>query len=151
MKVEEHQSVFLENILSYKSSVKKTDILKMIEFMCSNISVLGTELYESPVISLNTCFSDTDDVIDAEFLLPVNNKFENRSEYSFKPYLSLSDTLKIRHNGKLEEIFKTEKILNDYIKQNNYSVSDNFYYTIVKCDALNDSNNVIDISIEIKK
>lgn len=151
MQVRENKTLFSENILSYKCSIPENNILKMADFIRSNISVLGVRTTHEPIVFHINTNDKTEENLNIEFMIPINSVLESRAEYSFMSDFGLLDAITIRHEGSLSALSKTKKHLESYISEHNYETMTDFYYSIVHNDTKNNAEHIIDIYVSVKK
>ncbi|MBP1564725.1 MAG: hypothetical protein IJP18_00965 [Oscillospiraceae bacterium] len=150
MQVQENRTLFSENILSYKCSIPRNNILKMADFICSNVSVLGVKTTHEPIFYHMHTNDKADGTVNIEFFIPINSVLESRAEYSFMSDFGILDAITVRHEGSFSELQNTEKNLKKYISEHDYEAMTDFYYSIVHNDTPNDTNHIIDIYVSVK-
>lgn len=127
MQILENRSLYMENMISYKTNLPKEEIPKLAEHICRNVSALGVE----PTNKL--CFTySTEDKNDIEILVPVIGDISAHSKYGHKKLFRIINAVTIRHEGSLADIDITEKKLVDYIEDRSYEMITKPYYNIVR-------------------
>ncbi|MCM1508556.1 MAG: hypothetical protein NC177_15710 [Ruminococcus flavefaciens] len=112
---------------------KNTDALNL--KICENIiaTVYGKEIINQS------------EIVDIEFLIPVNKKFKKSAFFEFKPVFQLINAVKIRHEGSMETLNQTEEILNQYICDNKLHSVTGIYYLFVQSTEFENPDNIVDI------
>ncbi len=145
MQILEHQSLFLYNVISYKTFLPLKKIPEITSHLHRSIRALGVDLTGN--IMLRKIKDDANK--NFEVLMPVSEALETRSEYTYKPIFKLLHAVTIRHEGNYMDIEKTEKKLIDYINKNSYQIVTMPYYSIVRLDNDNINSCIVDIYIGI--
>ncbi|MBR3283693.1 MAG: hypothetical protein IKI56_10425 [Ruminococcus sp.] len=141
MQILENRSLFMENMISYRTNLPKEDIPKLADHICRNVSALGVE----PTKKI--CFTyPTDEKKDIEILVPVIGDISSHNEYGHKELFRLINAVTIRHEGSLADIDTTEKKLVDYVRKRSYEMITRPYYNIVRL-ADNPADCIVDIYI----
>lgn len=141
MQILENRSLFMENLISYRTNIKKADIPKLAEHICLSVSALGVEPDKK------ICFTYPQEENDEiEILIPVIGEIGTRDEYGHKELFRLINAVTIRHEGSIEDVGTAEKKLEDYIRKKSYEMITRPYYNIVRLSD-NPSDCIVDIYI----
>jgi len=141
LQILENRSLFMENMISYRTNLPKEDIPKLVDHICRNVSALGVKLTKK------ICFTYlTDEKNEIEILIPVIGDITDHSEYGHKELFRLINAVTIRHEGSLADIDINEKKLVDYIRKKSYEMITRPYYNIVRLSE-NLSDCIVDIYI----
>ena len=147
MQIIEHQDIQLNNLISYNTKVKYSDILKLAKYISDNLHVL--ELTKKD----NIIFAEKDhinnEVVNVEILIPVKGKIQECKEYDYKPIFKLNNAVIIRHEGNLNSLPQTAHILQNFIKEHNFQASTQPYYIVVRNGTIDSDDCIIDICIGI--
>jgi len=147
MKILNNQSLSYKHLISYKCNVPLNEIIRLIDYMCSNLSVLNNTIAGAPLMTKN----GTDQNKPFEILLPIQeNRTDVQPEFKYKHNFSISNALSIRYTGNTYNIDKAEQKLNNYLTENSYTAESPFYYSVVKIDKENYDKNIIDIYVKVK-
>ncbi|WBW97678.1 AraC family transcriptional regulator [Oceanirhabdus sp. W0125-5] len=119
MNIRENQEIKFENLLSFRGKMTQQELTNEMMKIGQVLKDLGVKK-NGPIIS--TTFSveliDGQQVMDSEFLIPLDKEVELPKEYSFKKVFHLVNALCIRHNGNPNLIQNTYNQLNTFIQEN---------------------------------
>lgn len=144
MQILEHQSLYLNNLVSYKLHIPREKTPFMIRHILDNIGSLN--LQPSGKILF------TEDIYqyrNMEILIPVNQEFEACEQYGKKEAFKLINAVSARHEGGFSESEKTEQRLLDYIRDKSYQMITLPYYSIVRLDEAHAGSCIMDIYIGV--
>ena len=144
MQILEHQSLFLQNLISYKLHLSKENLPFMIKHILKNVDSLGVKI--SNKILFTEHFSHYQNM---EILIPVNTELKQCEQYEQKAVFKLINAVSIRHEGNFSEIEATKQKLLDYTMQKSYQTITIPYYSIVRLDAETLNSCIVDIYIGI--
>ncbi len=145
MQILEHQSLFLYNVISYKTFLPVSKIPEITEHLHRNINALGVELTGNIMLKK----IDDDTGRNFEILVPVSEAVKSRQEYSYKPIFKLLHAVTVRHEGNYLNIAQTEQKLMDYIEKKSYQKATVPYYSIVRLDTDNTNSCIVDIYVGV--
>lgn len=148
MQIIEHQNIYLDNLLCYRRRIKRSDILKLAGYISDNLQALGLE-QNGRIIFTEKENDKTDDTINTEIFIPVKGTVYECDEFQKKPTFKLINAAAIRHEGSPETLYKTERILYEFIINKGYEPVTRPYYTIVRNDVQRNTDHVIDIYIGV--
>lgn len=143
MQILENCSLFLENLISYKTNAKKEDVPKLAKHIFQNISALGVTAGERIYFTENE-----KEEKNIEILIPIKGEINEREEYGHKDLFKLVNAVTIRHEGSIADMKKTEEKLEEYIKQKFYDVITPYYYNIIRLDD-NPCDCIIDVYVGV--
>ena len=86
---------------------------------------------------------------NVEILIPVKGEFASCAQYEKKPVFKLINAVSARHEGSFSALAKTEQQLLQYAQEKAYQVITEVYYSIVRMDAGNPENCIIDLYIGV--
>lgn len=144
MQILEHQSIFLQNLISYKLHMQCTKIPLMLRYITENIESLGVRLSGRILFS-----EDHSQHRNIEILIPVDREITPCEQYENLPAFILPDALSARHEGRISEMKKTEQKLLDFAKAKAYRILTPPYFHIVRMDANNPEYCILDIYIGV--
>lgn len=147
MQIIEHQDIQLNNLISYNTKVKHSDILKLTQYISDNLHVLDLKKNDNIIFAEKDHVND--EMVNVEILIPVKGKIEKCNEYDYKPIFKLNNAVIIRHEGTLENLPQTESILHDFIKEHNFETSTAPYYIVIRNSTKYSDDCIIDICIGI--
>lgn len=142
MQILEHQSLLINNVISYHTHLSLDKLPSMVEYVRSNVCNLGAELSGSIMYTENS-----DNYKNIELIIPVNVQLKNCEEYEYKPVFKLLNAVSVRHEGLFSNIEKTENRLIEYIKDKSYSMLTQPYYNIIRLEPDDTNNCIVDIYI----
>ncbi len=142
MQILEHQSLLINNVISYHTHLSLDRLPSMVEYVRSNVCNLGAELSGSIMYTENS-----DNYKNIELIIPVNVQLKNCEEYEYKPVFKLLNAVSVRHEGLFSNIEKTENRLIEYIKDKSYSMLTQPYYNIIRLETDDTNNCIVDIYI----
>lgn len=147
MQILEHQNIQFNNLISYNTNVKTSDILKLTKYISDHLYVLDL------IKKDNIIFSETDhineDTVRVEILIPVKGEIKKCNEFDYKPVFTLNNAVTIRHEGSLDELHNTECQLYEFIKSHKFQVKTSPYHIIVRNGDANSEDCIIDICIGV--
>lgn len=146
MHIFKNQILQYENVLSYRTRMRISDVNKMIGFIQRNTDALNLKIcgniaatvYEKENISGM-------EMSDIEFLIPVNKKISESSAFKFKPIFRIVNAVKIRHEGSMSGIECSERVLDEYISQNGLQPVTQIYYLFIQSTEYDNKDNIVDI------
>ncbi|MCY6355557.1 GyrI-like domain-containing protein [Clostridium sp. ZS2-4] len=150
--IEVGKSFRIENLLSLRKKVTRLqanqEILKIQQFL-KNKGVKKN----GPLI--NTTFSiemvDGEQVLDMEFLIPIDKVSELPEEYTLKKELYLANAVFARHVGNPSTLQNVYNKINNYIKQNNLRpIATSYNVNVKEANSAEEINEmVIDIYLPV--
>ena len=147
MQIIEHQDIQLNNLISYNTKVKHSDILKLTQYISDNLHVLDLKKNDNIIFAEKDHVND--EMVNVEILIPVKGKIEKCREYDYKPIFKLNNAVIIRHEGNLNDLPQTENILHNFIKEHDFQASTQPYYIVVRNGTVDSDDCIIDICIGI--
>lgn len=148
MQIIEHQNIQLNNLISYSTKVKHSDILKLTQYISDNLHVLDLKKNDNIIFAEKA--HDNEETVNVEILIPVQGEIQKCNEYSYKPIFKLSNAVVIRHEGNLSDLSQTEALLQDFIREHDFKTSAGPYYVVIRNGDQNSNNCIIDICIGIE-
>ena len=144
MQILEHQSIYMNNLISYKLHMTREKTPSMIRHILKNIGILNMQP------SGKIMFTEDDGQYqNMEILIPVDHEFEPCEQYGRKNTFKLINAVSVRHEGDFSETKKTEQKLLDFVKEKSYQMITKPYYSIVRLDDEHIGNCIIDIYIGV--
>ena len=70
MQITEHQSIHIDNLISYNTNIRYSDILKLTHYISDNIKVLDLTQKDKIIFSEKNHLPD--DTVNVNILIPVN-------------------------------------------------------------------------------
>ena len=119
MNITEHNTLELNNVLSYRGKITPRTMPEVIENM--NLFIRSEHAKKKgPVVTATYGMEleNGDPVADVEILIPMDKKINSSSEYSYKPIFKLCDAVKLRHCGAPEQLQSSADELMGYIHSN---------------------------------
>lgn len=144
MQILEHQSIYLNNVISYKISLPFEKIPMMLHHVVKNIDTLGL----NP--SGKLLFTEENNPAETiEILIPVQNEFQACAQYEKKEVFRLINAVTVRHEGDFSRIADTRQKLLDYIEAKSYQIITIPYYNVIRLNEEQLSDSIIDIYIGV--
>ena len=144
MQILEHQSIYLNNLISYKLYVPREKIPDVIRHILENIGSLNLQPTGKILFTEDICQHK-----NTEILIPVNRDFEPCEQYGKKEIFKLINAVSARHEGVFSDSGKTEQRLLDYIREKSYHMITLPYYSVVRLDPDNPGSCILDIYIGV--
>lgn len=141
MQILEHQCLYLNDLISYKTVIEKKNLHKLIEHIKHNIYNLQLCIKDNIVF---TAIPNGDE-LSVEVLVPVAGKLHDCCKYNIKSVYKLNNAVVIRHEGCISRIYDTIEYLNQYIQSKGYHSITNPYCRIIRNDT--DVDMITDIYI----
>lgn len=148
MQITEHQNIHLNNLISYNTNVKYSDILKLAHYISGNIQVLDLTQNDNIIFSEKSHLSN--DTVNIDILIPVNGNIPKCEEFDYKPFFDLNNAVIIRHEGTWTEVHNTEAVLHEFIEKNNFKAITSTYYIVVRTGNSSSEDCIIDICIGVE-
>lgn len=146
MQILKNQSIYMSNLISYKSHVKKEKILDLIDYVANNLKNIGIKIRDKFIIT--TDFEvGADGLCGIEMIIPIDGNIESNEYYTFKPIFRLTNAVSIRHEYNVDLLPFTEDKLIQYIKDNNYEAITKPYYVIMRYNKDYPNDSIIDVYI----
>ena len=108
MQITEHQSIHIDNLISYNTNIRYSDILKLTHYISDNIKVLDLTQKDKIIFSEKNHLPD--DTVNVNILIPVNEIIPKCEEFDYRPVFHLDNAVIIRHEGNWTEIHNTETV-----------------------------------------
>lgn len=146
MHIFKNQILQFENVLSYRTKLPISDLNRMIRFIQKNTDALNLKICGQIAATVHEkkTISGTQ-VSDIEFLIPIDRKIKESSAFKFKPVFKLVNAVKLRHEGSMSGIECSERILDDYISQNDLQPVTQIYYLFIQSTEYDNKDNIVDI------
>ena len=144
MQILEHQSLYLNNLISYKLHIPREKTPFIIQHILDNIGSLNLQLSGKILFT-----EDIYQYRNMEILIPVDQKFEACEQYGKKEAFKLINAVSARHEGAFSETERTEQQLLDYIRSKSYQAITPPYYSIVRLDETHVGSCILDIYIGV--
>lgn len=146
MHIFKDQILQYENVLSYRTKIQISDVNKMIGFIQRNTDALDLKICGNIAATVHEKKNISGmEMSDIEFLIPINKKISESSAFKFKPVFKLVNAVKIRHEGSMKEIERSEHILDEYILQNSMQPVTQIYYLFIQSTEYDNGDNIVDI------
>lgn len=146
MQIIKDQYIHYKNLLSYKTKINPENIFLITKYISNNLDKIGIK-HQNKIIFYIDNYLYPEQKHEIEFLIPVDKMLANNDHFSFKPTFKMVNTVKIRHEGSPETLNTSYKLLLDYIKQNKQEPITPAYCMIIREDANQPTNGIIDIYI----
>ena len=148
MQIAENQALSADNLLKYRSHIKKDDILKLIKYIKHHLYIFDLQKNGNTIFTL---VSDVSNETEFEIFVPVLGKVMQCEEFGYESEFSLGHAISARHEGSLADLHKATLMLDQYIKRNNYLPSTKMYYVVIREGDNTEENCIIDIYVGIEK
>lgn len=140
MKIYKNQILQYKHLLSYTCSVKKEELLKLVDFMCSNMNVLNNTVNGFPLIITECCDNEC-----SEILIPIEEKRNDfQSEFRYRHDFRIENALSVRYTGSISDIDNAKEKLIRYIEKNSLTVKGPFIYSVMNIDS-KEKHHIIDV------
>ena len=144
MQILEQQSLYLNNLISYKLHIQREKLPFMIRHIMENIGSLNLQPTGKLLFT-----EDIRNDKNMEILIPVDRDFEPCAQYGTKKIFKLINAVSARHEGAFFETEKTEQRLLEYIRNKSYQMITLPYYNVVRLDGTHADSCIIDIYIGV--
>lgn len=150
MYIAKNQLLLYRNVLSFKTRINCESIAGMVQHVRMNTDALGLTVCGEILVTISSGRSMSEgNALDMEFLLPVDKPFPDTPYFTYKPVLRLNNCLKLRHDGSLNDAWKSTGRLSRYITDNGYTPVTGFYYSLVRTCEEQEINNITDIYVSV--
>ena len=106
MNILHNQSLSYQHLISYKCNIPSDKIIRLIDFMCTNLYVLNNTIAGAPLIIKNE--SDLNNPF--EILLPIlENRTDVQNQFEYIHNFSISNALSVRFIGNTTDIDKEKQ------------------------------------------
>lgn len=150
IKIETGKSISFENVASFRKKMKQSEIQievgRFVEFLKhSNAKKNG------PMISATFGIEDFDgeQVIDIQFLFPIDRVFQSTEEYLYKSKFYLGNAIYKRHVGNPLTLQITYNEMLKYVEQEQLIQLSVAYNVNIDNEISNVSESIIDVYISI--
>ena len=144
MQILEHQSLYLNNLISYKLHLPRERVPGIIRHILDNLGSLGLQPTGKILFT-----EDIRQQKNMEILIPVQPDFDPCLQYGKKEIFKLVNAVSARHEGCFAETEKTDQQLLDYIRDRAYQMITRPYYSIVRLDPDDTGSCILDIYIGV--
>lgn len=144
MQILEYQSLYQQNLLSYKLHLPREQVPSVIRHMLNNIESLGIKPAGKIIFT-----EDIYQYKNIEILIPVDKSFASCEQFEKKAAFRLINAVSARHEGDFSALEKTEQKLLQVIRERACQMITVPYYNIIRLDPENLSSTIIDIYIGI--
>lgn len=144
MQILEQQSLYLNNLISYKLHAPREKLPLVIRHMQENLDSLRLQPAGKILFT-----EDQSQYRNIEILIPVNHDFTPQEQYGKKPLFKLINAVSARHEGSFPDAEKTKQKLLDYIREKSYQAITLPYYSVVRLDESNAGSCILDIYIGV--
>lgn len=127
----EHINIYAENLITYTTSIKKSEIYKIIQHIDDNLSALNIKAAGKFIFTFKED-KNSDEVQPVEILIPVKGEIGSSDSYGKKLIFRLINAVMTKHEGSINDISDSEQALKDYIQKNNYEPITNTYYVVIR-------------------
>ncbi|WP_042337653.1 DUF5085 family protein [Bacillus andreraoultii] len=149
--IQKDQSIKYENLVSLRKKLFQEEIqpelIKLAEYMKNkNVQRKG------PMISTTYDVEEVDgkQLLDMEFLFPVNQNIDLPEDYRFKPIFHLVHAIYKRHIGAAETLEETYNELHAYMKENQLQqITSGYNININEKEAAAGKTPIIDVYIGV--
>ena len=148
MQITENQTISADNLLNYRTMIKKSEILKLIKYITNHLYILDLQKNGNIIFTL---VSDISNEAEFEIFVPVLGEVMKCEEFDYLPELSLEHAVSARHEGSLADLQKVVSLLKKYLEKNNYSPATRMYYVVIREGDDTETNCIIDIYVGIDK
>lgn len=114
-KIIENQTLEINNLLSYKNTIRATDLDDIGKKMNEVITLAGASTCGYPITAT---FETNNDLLDIELLIPINKKIISTDQFVFKEKIKITNAVVAIHIGNVNELQQTCNELNQYILDN---------------------------------
>lgn len=127
----EKQQLWYNNVLSYRTRVEETSLLRLIKHIETTLDALSLEQKGSIVFTIDERV-ETDDktILGVELLVPIDKSFKSSNRYVFKSCFKLENAVMSKYNGKIDGLKTTVKDLCNYVESNNIKTITDVYYLV---------------------
>jgi len=146
LQIIQHQNILAQNLISYKTNVKKDNILQLINYIINNLNAINTEIKNKVIYTIK---SEKNEYQDVEILIPVKDKISISSGWQYKSIFKMYNAVRIRHEGNFNDIEKTKQYILKYIDENDLTPVTSPYYVVIRNENNFTTECIIDIYIGI--
>ncbi len=144
MQILEQQALYLYDLLSCRIQMPRARLPEMLPRIPEQLGALGLQQNGRILFT-----EDPAQERNIEILIPVRGEFASCAQYEKKPVFKLINAVSARHEGSFSALAKTEQQLLQYAQEKAYQVITEVYYSIVRMDAGNPENCIIDLYIGV--
>ncbi|MDB5054510.1 MAG: hypothetical protein JWM44_2560 [Bacilli bacterium] len=149
IQIETGKELRFENVASFRKKMRQLEIQAEVEKFVQSLKDGGAKK-NGPMISATFVAEeiDGDQVLDMEFLFPVDRKVDLPQEYQWKPVFHLVNAVYTRHAGNPTDLQNTYTELMTYIQENQLHQITVAYNVNVNDDKVGRGNEpIIDIYV----
>ncbi len=127
----ENQSLYFENVLSYRTRVMSGELFSLLRHVYDSVGEMKLTVTDDIILSVyETAPAGGNTILGVELMIPVEKPFESNCRYVFKPYFRLENALLISCCGRINRLSEARRTLHSYALDNNYPVLTRVYYVI---------------------
>lgn len=147
MQILTKQSIILQSILYYRCQTTNEKVWDIINHVDTHVETIGFKKRGQIITSMENTKQSTS--VNLDILIPIDSSFEENEQFSFLPHFKLIHAVKIRHEGNINNLSNTQKILEKYLEDNSYEPITKYYNVIVRHNSDILANSIIDIYVGI--
>lgn len=137
----------MQNLLYYKCETPKEKIGDIIKHVDMHIDTIGLKKMGKMITSMEETEGAAS--VNLDILIPVDSSFEENEHFLLLPQFKLLHAVKIRHEGTINNLSKTQEILKKYLESHSYEAITKYYNVIIRHDSEILANSIIDIYVGI--
>jgi hypothetical protein len=138
------------HVLSHVAHIKYNDICTKIAQIQRETEELGLNVNGWIMSTLRTEGSEHDnELMEIEFLAPVDRKFESTENFKYKSQFKLINAVKMRYEGDIFGIRKSELALNNYLSEHHLEPITHRYFSYIQAPEDSPDSVIIDVYVGI--
>ncbi|MGN1136242.1 MAG: hypothetical protein ACI4SF_08495 [Oscillospiraceae bacterium] len=139
----EKQQLWYDNVLSYRTRVEETDLLRLISHLETSLDALGLEQKGSIVFTIDERIeTENKTILGVEFLVPVDRAFESSNRYVCKSCFKLENAVMSKFSGNLGELYGFAGNMRSCVESNHIKSITDIYYLV---RSIGDGDCIIDL------
>ena len=128
MKIETQQQLDVRNLISFRKSVRATEIQGHIERLIAYTESQGAKKVDG---GISATYAVDGDKMDIEIYMPIDKEISSTHEFIYKPRLYLENCIKTTHKGNPQLLDGTIQKMNEHIALNRLTpISAGFNVTV---------------------
>ncbi len=152
MKIIEHQTLEMNNVLSYRGKMTQAEIMEKSKEMDELMKAAGASK-TAPVATTTFAIEQSarGPIMDVEILIPLDKSFALPSGYVWKPHFLLTNALMIQHIGNPSTLQNSVNELNAYMMEHRLvPISTGYNVTVKEAKTPSEMDNMeVDIYVGI--
>ncbi len=143
MYIIEKQQLRYDNILSYRTRVEESALLRLLSHISTALDALELEQRGGIVFTIDEKFKTPHTtILGVELLIPVDRKFESSSHYVYKSCFRLENAVMSKFNGNICGLGVFAAELCSYVGSSDFKPITDVYYLV---RSISDDDCIMDL------